>query len=48
MASFSSFAKKSETPERLLCILAPPNSSSDDSSPVAIFTRGGPAKKTFA
>ena len=47
-ASFSSFAKKSETPEILLCIWAPPNSSSVESSLVAILTSGGPAKNTFA
>ena len=30
------------------CISAPPSSSSFASSPVAIFTRGGPPRKTFA
>ena len=48
IASSSFSARKSETPEILLCICAPPNSSSVDSSLVAIFTSGGPAKKTLA
>ena len=30
------------------CISAPPSDSSSDSSPVAIFTSGGPPRKTFA
>ncbi|CFE62520.1 Uncharacterised protein [Mycobacterium tuberculosis] len=29
------------------CISAPPSDSSSDSSPVAIFTSGGPAKNTL-
>jgi hypothetical protein len=63
-ASNSETARKSETPETLLCISAPckkssnlfsfkkyhywssltPSSSSSASSPVAIFTKGGPPK----
>jgi len=33
--------------ETRACIEAPPSSSSVDSSPVAIFTSGGPPRKTL-
>ena len=48
IACFSSSAKKSDAPEILLCIRAPPSSSSLASSLVAILTKGGPAKNTLA
>ncbi len=48
IASCSSSAKKSATPEIRLCMVAPPSSSSLAISLVAIFTNGGPAKNTFA
>ncbi len=47
-ASGSSRAKWSARPEVRACIPAPPSDSSSDSSPVAIFTSGGPPRKTFA
>jgi hypothetical protein len=48
MQSRSSTAKWSHRPETVACIEAPPNSSSSASSPVAIFTSGGPPRNTFA
>ena len=47
-ASSSSAARKSARPEVLACISAPPSSSSSASSPIAIFTSGGPPRKTLA
>ena len=44
-ASASSAAMNSETPEIRECISAPPSASSSASSPVAIFTSGGPPRK---
>jgi hypothetical protein len=46
--SRSSSARKSARPDRVACISAPPSDSSSVTSPVAIFTSGGPARKTFA
>jgi acetyl-CoA carboxylase carboxyltransferase component len=40
-----SAAVNSETPETRECISAPPSASSSASSPVAIFTNGGPPRK---
>ena len=45
MASRSSTAKWSAKPDVRACISAPPSDSSSDSSPVAIFTSGGPARR---
>ena len=40
--------KVEDSAEIVLCIFAPPSDSSSVSSLVAIFTNGGPARKTFA
>ena len=48
MASSSSAARWSESPETRECISAPPSDSSSASSPVAIFSSGGPARNTLA
>ena len=44
-ASASSSARYSATPETVVCISAPPSSSSVAISPVAAFSSGGPARK---
>ena len=46
--SRSSSARKSASPDVLVCMTAPPSDSSSVTSPVAILTSGGPARKTFA
>ena len=48
IASSSSAARWSESPETRECISAPPSDSSSASSPVAIFSNGGPARNTLA
>ena len=47
-ASTSSTARWSALPEVSACMRAPPSDSSSASSPVAIFTSGGPPRNTLA
>ena len=41
----SSSARYSPSPDTAVCISAPPSSSSVATSPVAAFSKGGPARK---